>query len=211
MQPGNTPMNTEPGLPMRTQLRGSKLAARLFAWLGWQLHFDGLPGKQGVLLVYPHTSNWDFVYLLLAKWAIGIPVRFWGKHTLFRIPLFGIWLRWLGGMPVQRHLKQGAVAQMAQSMVASKDTDRFFWLALSPEGTRRWTPGWRSGFYRVALAAQVPIGICCVNFSAKRVHVTEFLQLSGDTGQDLQRIAMALQGAVGKHPEQAAPIQLLER
>lgn len=72
----------------------------MLARLGWQVRFDGFPHPQGVAIVYPHTSNWDFVVLLLAKWAIGMPASFWGKDTLFRVPLLGAWMRWLGGIPL---------------------------------------------------------------------------------------------------------------
>ena len=93
------------------QLRGSALARAVLRLAGWRVAFDGLPARQGVVIVYPHTSNWDFVIGVLAKWGIGIPVAFWGKDSLFRVPLFGRWLRWLGGMPVDRGAPQGAVGR----------------------------------------------------------------------------------------------------
>ena len=71
------------------QLLGSALARGLLRAAGWRVVFDGLPAAQGVAIVYPHTSNWDFVVGILAKWAIGIPVTFWGKDSLFRVPVFG--------------------------------------------------------------------------------------------------------------------------
>ena len=195
--------------PVRVQ--GSALAHWLFTRLGWTIHFDGIPARQGVLIVYPHTSNWDFFILILAKWAIGLPVKFWGKDSLFKVPVLGRWMRWVGGVPVERHVNQGAVGAMTRRLMESKQADSFFWLALAPEGTRKWLPGWRSGFYQVALGAQVPLGICCVNFPQKTVRVTEFLHLTGQVNEDMQRIARALQGAVGKNPAQAAPIQLISK
>ena len=72
-------------------LRGSALARALLRLAGWRLLFNGLPAAQGVAIVYPHTSNWDFVVGMLAKWGVGIPITFWGKHSLFRIPIFGAW------------------------------------------------------------------------------------------------------------------------
>lgn len=192
-------------------MQGNALARTLFGWLGWKIHFEGLPGRQGVLIVYPHTSNWDFFILILAKWAVGLPVKFWGKDSLFKLPLIGRWMRWVGGVPVERNAKQGAVGAMTRNLNEAKKTDTFFWLALAPEGTRKWLPGWRSGFYQVAVRAQVPLGICCVNFPQKTVWVNRFLNLSGQPEDDMQRIAQALSGAVGKHPAQAAPIQLIEK
>lgn len=73
--------------PFPVQFAGSALACWLRRRLGWRVHFEGLPAMQGVLAVYPHTGNWDFVILVIVKWALGVPVRFWGKDSLFRVPL----------------------------------------------------------------------------------------------------------------------------
>jgi len=113
------------------------MARRLLRLASWRVAFGGLPARQGVVIVYPHTSNWDFIIGIVAKWSIGIPVAFWGKASLFRVPLFGRWLRWLGGVPVERSSSQGAVAAMAKRLVRARASDRFMWLALAPEGTRR--------------------------------------------------------------------------
>jgi lauroyl/myristoyl acyltransferase len=74
-----------PTLPV--QMRGSRLAAAALRLAGWRLRVDGLPGRQGVLIVYPHTSNWDFVLGVLTKWAIGIQVTFWGKRPALAAPI----------------------------------------------------------------------------------------------------------------------------
>ena len=192
------------------QLRGSRLAGALLRLAGWQLVFDGLPAEQGVAVVYPHTSNWDFVVAMLAKFALGLPVTFWGKHTLFDIPLFGRWLRHLGGLPVLRHTPQGAVGAMMADMLAARLQGRFMWLALSPEGTRRLTAGWRSGFYRVATAAGVPVALVVLDFGRKRVGFDSFWQLSGDLQADFAVFARRLAGTCGHRPAFAAPVRPLE-
>jgi 1-acyl-sn-glycerol-3-phosphate acyltransferase len=190
------------------RLRGSATAQALLRAAGWRVLFDGLPARQGVAIVYPHTSNWDFVVGLLAKWTIGIPVTFWGKDSLFRIPLFGRWLRWLGGRPVDRHAANGIVGQMAEELTAAVRDDRFMWLALSPEGTRRRRDSWRSGFYHVALAARVPLALVYFDFAEKVVGVEKFMALSGDVEADMARIRDHLGARVGKRPSQAAPVRL---
>lgn len=197
--------------PHPVQLRGSWLACKILNLLGWRIAFEGLPARQGVLIVYPHTSNWDFFVLLLAKWALGLSAKFWGKDSLFAVPVLGAWLRWLGGVPVKRSSAGGVVGDVVRTMGQCQALDASFWLALSPEGTRKWTPGWRSGFYQVALRAGVPLGTCCVNFREKTVVVSHFYKLSGDVQADMQRIAQAFQCAVGKHAVQAAPIQMIEK
>src|SRR3954470_3153031 len=170
--------------PHPGQFRGSRVAQALLRCAGWRADFEGLPALQGVLLVYPHTSNWDFVLGVLLKWALGVPVKFWGKDSLFRIPLFGAWLRWLGGVPVNRKAPNGAVAQMVSLIREKKQRGDYFWLALSPEGTRRYTPGWRSGFYRVALEADVPVGLAALDYARKRLVLRTFIRLSGQEAAD---------------------------
>lgn len=190
------------------QLRGSVFARAVLALAGWRVVFDGLPAKQGVLIVYPHTSNWDFVIGVLAKWAIGIPLAFWGKDTLFALPLFGRWLRWIGGVPVDRTSPRGAVADIVTRLVDARQNDRFLWLALSPEGTRSYRDSWRSGFHQVAMQAQVPLALAFFDYAECRVGVDSFIRLSGDTARDMVAIEARLGHRRGRRPQLAAPIRL---
>jgi 1-acyl-sn-glycerol-3-phosphate acyltransferase len=189
------------------QLRGSALARWLLRRAGWQVRFDGLPARQGVAIIYPHTSNWDFVVGMLAKWAVGMPVTFWGKASLFELPLFGRWLRALGGRAVNRTAPQGVVGQMAEELMAARDADRFMWLALSPEGTRKFQDTWRSGFYHVALAARVPLALVYFDYVEKVVGVDTFVELSGDPEADMALVRRHLGHRIGKRPSQAAPVK----
>ena len=72
--------------PHPVQFKGSSLARLLLGLAGWRVSFEGLPALQGVIVAYPHTSNWDFIVGILAKWAIGVPAHFWAKDTLFKAP-----------------------------------------------------------------------------------------------------------------------------
>jgi 1-acyl-sn-glycerol-3-phosphate acyltransferase len=202
-------MSENAPLPARTvQLHGSALARCVLRLAGWRVVFDGLPACQGVLIIYPHTSNWDFVIGVLAKWAIGIPLAFWGKHTLFDLPLFGRWLRWIGGVPVDRHSPQGAVASMVERFAAARASDAFLWLALSPEGTRSYRDSWRSGFYQVALQADVPLALAFFDYAERRVGVDSFIRLTGDVERDMAAIERRLGQRRGRRPQLAAPIRL---
>ena len=205
-----TPAATGPtevtGRPV--QLAGSRVACAALRAAGWRVRGDGLPARQGVIVVYPHTSNWDFVWAMLAKWTIGLPLTFWGKATLFRIPLFGRWLRWLGGIPVVRDAPNGVVGQMAQRLREARERDDFMWLALSPEGTRELTPGWRSGFHQVALQAGVPVVLAYLDYPGREVGLDSAWRLSGDAQADMACFAQRLQGRTGKWPALAAPVRL---
>jgi 1-acyl-sn-glycerol-3-phosphate acyltransferase len=190
------------------RLRGSRIARALLRLGGWQVDFDGLPARQGVLVVYPHTSNWDFVVGLLAKWAIGIDASFWGKDSLFRVPLLGRWMRWLGGVAVDRSQPGGLVGSTVALMDEARAGDRFLWLAIAPEGTRAATPGWRSGFHHVAVGAAVPLALVTIDFGRRCVRLQGCWQLGGDGAQDLAPLAERAVGVRGYRPHLAAPIRL---
>jgi 1-acyl-sn-glycerol-3-phosphate acyltransferase len=189
-------------------LQGHRAATAALRAFGWRVAFDGLPARQGVVIVYPHTSNWDFLVGLLAKWSMGWPVSFWGKDSLFKLPLIGRWMRWVGGVPVDRSSPRGVVADMVERMKAAKVKDEFFWLALAPEGTRSRGGSWRSGFYQVALGADVPLGLAYFDFVDKVVGVDSFITLSGDEGADMAAIAARLAHRRGCRPHLAAPVRL---
>lgn len=188
------------------QFKGSPLAQRLLRWAGWQIHFDGLPSLQGVLIGYPHTSNWDFILMVMVKWAIGLQVQFLAKDSLFRFPIFSSWLRRIGGVATDRAAPHGLVGQMVALMQTHRAQERFFWLGMAPEGTRRLTSGWKSGFYRVALQAKVPICMARIDWGHKTVDLRQTMMPSGDMAQDYASMAHAFDGVVGFHPQQASPI-----
>jgi 1-acyl-sn-glycerol-3-phosphate acyltransferase len=188
---------------------GSPWARRLLRLAGWRIEHTGLPARQGVIVVYPHTSNWDFPVGLLAKWALGLPVRFWAKDSLFRVPLIGPFMRRVGGIPVDRSAAHGLVGSTVAQMKAARDSGDCFWLALAPEGTRKAVPGWRSGFYRVAVGAQVPLGVASLDWGRRVVLLKDFLHLTGDEAHDMARITECLAGVRGRRPECAGPIRLV--
>lgn len=190
-------------LPRRTQ----RWSLRLLAAFGWHVHFAPLPGPRGVIVVYPHTSNWDFPIGVLAKWAVGVPIRWLGKEALFTGlcgMVFGRLFRLLGGEPIERHASTGAIDRLGQHI---RDSD-WYWLALAPEGTRNYRPNWRSGFYHIAMAARVPLAIAYIDYATRVVGVVDHLELSGDIEQDMERIRAAYAGRRGLRPELAAPITL---
>ena len=197
--------------PHPQQFRGSALARGLLRLAGWKLHFDGLPARQGVIAIYPHTSNWDTVVMIVAKWASGVQVQFWSKESLFSVPLLGRWLRYVGAVPVKRDAPGGRTLQAIKRLRQAKASGEHFWLTLTPEGTRRRTEGLRSGFYRIALEADVPLGLVRLDYGTRQVWVYDFMRLSGDAQADFARMAGVFEGVRGCRPEQAAPLRLLDR
>lgn len=193
------------------QFKGSHLARALLRLGGWRFTFEGLPSLQGVIIGYPHTSNWDFVVMVLVKWGIGLPIQFLAKDSLFRVPLLGRWLAWLGGVAIDRSSSKGLVAHLVTMFKQHQQDKRYLWLGLSPEGTRSLTAGWRSGFYQVALLADVPLCLVRIDYGQKTVHFSNFMRLSGDEAADYAQIARVYEGVVGFHAAQAAPIQPLKQ
>jgi 1-acyl-sn-glycerol-3-phosphate acyltransferase len=196
--------------PHVLQFQGSLAAQWLLKALGWRVEFDGLPAKQGIAIVYPHTSNWDAPLMFLVKWAVGVQVMFWGKDTLFKIPLLGSWLRWIGGVPVERTSSHGVVGHMIAQMRAKKEQGTYFWLGLAPEGTRKYIPGLRSRFYRVAVACDVPLLVVTLDYSRRECKVNQFLKLTGDEASDLARMSVLCKNVQGLRPDHMAPIRLLD-
>ena len=181
------------------------LSRRLFALLGWKLIEPPNRPAKAVLVGYPHTSNWDGVYALLLKWALGLDARWVGKDALFRWPIGGL-MRRLGGIPVDRRASHGFVAEMANQFAKHRE----FLLVIAPEGTRSLTPGWKSGFYRIALAAQVPVALAFVDYTHREAGILTYLTLTGDPAADIAAIAKHYENRPGKHPELASPIRWLE-
>ena len=189
------------------QFKGSAFARKVLQLFGWQYVFSGLPSQQGVIIGYPHTSNWDFIVMVMVKWATGLQVQFLAKQSLFNYPLFSPWLRQLGGVPIDRSAQNGVVGSMLALFAKAKEEETYLWLALSPEGTRKWTQGWRSGFYHVALQADVPLCAVRIDYGQKTVDFSRCLRLTGNETADYIELAKAFEGVTGFHVHQAAPIQ----
>jgi 1-acyl-sn-glycerol-3-phosphate acyltransferase len=187
-------------------IREHRWARRLLGLLGWRVDVALPPGPRCVIAVYPHTSNWDFAVGYLAKLACGLPVHFVGKHTIFRWPLGAI-LRRMGGIPVDRRNPAGLLGQLAREMRARP----WMWLAIAPEGTRAYVDHWKSGFYRLAVEAGVPIGLAFMDWRARVVGLTTYLEPSGDEEADLARIRAVYEGKAGKRPELAGTIRFAAR
>lgn len=189
------------------QFKGNAWARFILRLFGWKVLCHGLPKGGGVLIAYPHTSNWDFVLGLLAHWAIGIPMVFLGKDSLFKIPIFGRIMRYWGGVPVERTEHHGMIDQMAKLLQSPEFKERNAWFALAPEGTRKYTPYWRSGFYYMTFKANVPLGLAYFNYERKEVGLTHFLMLTGNIAADLNHISQYYaEKSLGLYPDKAAPV-----
>jgi 1-acyl-sn-glycerol-3-phosphate acyltransferase len=186
---------------MSLSQRLARLVLRLFGWTC--LDLPQRPDR-AVVIGYPHTSNWDFPIGLLAMVALGLNARWVGKDSLFHGPL-GPLMRRLGGIPVNRREHTGFVERSATELRCQ----RRFMLVIAPEGTRSLRPGWKSGFYRIARAADVPVLVGAIDYSRREIGLLASITLSGDEAADMARIAACYQGRQGRRPELASPIRLI--
>lgn len=171
----------------RVPRRGGVLGpfiGRLFLRLsGWKVTGD-IPNIPKVMAaVAPHTSNWDFVVGVAIMWAMDLHLSFFGKHTLFT-GLFGRWMRWIGGIPVDRTSAHGLVGEAVK---AFQERDSL-WFAIAPEGTRKKVERFKSGFMHIATQANVPVMLVSIDIVKREVNFGEVLQPSGDVEADVERI-----------------------
>lgn len=148
-----------------------------------------------VVIGAPHTSNWDFVFMMLMAFSFRLKVFWMGKNSLFKGPLGPI-MRFLGGIPVERSKHTGLVQQTIDQF---NQNDELF-IALSPEGTRGKVARWKSGFYHVANGANVPIATAFLDYKRKVAGFGPLFKPTGDYEKDLADIQAFYRGVSGKNP-----------
>lgn len=169
---------------------------------GWTTAGEVPNLEKAVFIAAPHTSNWDGFWLLVYKLAIDVDVRFLGKHTLFWWPL-GPLLRAFGAMPIDRSHAGSIVPQLVNAF----QTEDHLFLALSPEGTRKWIPFWKTGFYRIADAANVPIVLAFIDYKQKRMGIGPTLRARLPLQETLSAIREFYAPFAGRRPEMQGPIE----
>lgn len=161
--------------------------------LGWRVT-GTLPNvARMVIIVAPHTSNWDFVVGLSAKLALRLRVTFLGKQSLFHFPL-GLLMRAWGGLPVDR----GSSHDVVHAIVAEFARRPRMILALAPEGTRTPVDRWRTGFYHIAHAAHVPIVPVALNFGDRAIQILDAFETTGALDADMAALRERFRGVRGK-------------
>jgi 1-acyl-sn-glycerol-3-phosphate acyltransferase len=157
-----------------------KACLGLLRLLRWQNVLVPPPEARGLILVYPHTSNWDFVIGILFSIGSGLNAQWMGKDTMFRWPFRGLLLR-IGGVPINRRERSGLIAALLEEF---RRRDRL-WLAVAPEGTRAYTDHLKSGFYQIALAGNLPIGLGYIDYGRRCVGIDTYVRMTGDEARDL--------------------------
>jgi len=183
-----------PNMPQYAPSGAGALCRWLFARCGWRVvgEFPDVPKL--VAIAAPHSSNWDVVWGLLVKIGIRLNVRFIGKREAFFWPLGPI-LRGFGGIAIDRKHAQNVVADMAGMFAANEK----FWLAIAPEGTRKKVKEWKSGFWRIARAANVPILPVYFHYPEKTVGVGPLIYPTDDLDADMAKIREFYRPWIGRN------------
>ena len=184
-----------PDAPRRNSALLRALGRRALDAFGWRVIGDAPREPKFVAIVAPHTSNWDFVVCIAAMFALDLKIRWLGKEQLFRWPL-GLLLHRLGGWPVRRNTPEGLVEQ-AVAIISSKPK---FILALAPEGTRSRVTRWRTGFYRIAEAAQIPIVPVVLDWGRKEVIIRDPVWPTGDMSTDVANLMASYHSRMARFP-----------
>lgn len=180
----------------------SALCRQLLRVFGWQSVFVPPPSPKSVIMVYPHTSNWDFPLGILFRATCGLPIQFGAKDSWFRWP-FKTLGRYLGGVPINRRHPAGIIDQLARNFAERES----FHFCLAPEGTRAKMDHLKSGFYRLALAAKVPLGLGFIDYQHKKVGIERWIILSGNSEQDLQTLRDYYAEMKAYYPEKSSIIR----
>ena len=163
---------------------------------GWRIDGNIPNVPKYVLIVAPHTSNWDFFHGFCAFLVLRLDNTWLAKHTVFFWPL-GILARAFGGMPIDRS-KGGNVVRVCVAEFARREKISF---TITPEGTRGKVKEWKLGFYRIATEAGVPIVPVALDYSKRLVRIMEPFTPTGDVDLDLPKIKARYSPSMARHPE----------
>jgi 1-acyl-sn-glycerol-3-phosphate acyltransferase len=183
----------------------SRLALWWVRLTGWKIEGRLPPEPKLIVIGAPHTTNWDFVYMLATMAGFGIKASFMGKDSLFK-GIFGPIMRGLGGISIRRGVSESVVDQMAAAFAAASSLV----LVIAPAGTRRYSDHWKSGFYHIAHTSQVPIVPARIDYQHKTITLGPPLTAGGEVRADMDLLRAFFADGRGKFPDQASRIRLVE-
>lgn len=166
----------------------------LLKMLGWKREGNLQDIKKCVIIAAPHTSNWDFFYTLLMAFAFRKKMYWMGKESLFKKP-FGFIVRWMGGVPVDR----SKATNLVDATIKCFKEHSEFCIVIAPEGTRGSVISWKTGFYRIAYGAGVPVLPAYLDYREKRGGFGEHFFPTGNIEVDMVEIRRFYSGKTGKN------------
>ena len=192
-------------IPFKYRASRPKIIQWLARWFlrifGWRVEgvVPPIAGNENLILIAgPHTSNWDGVFGFAAILGLDAKITFFGKYTLFNKPILGRFLKYMGGIPVDKSKPGKGLTDVAIENMKKLNGSL---IAMSPEGTRAKTEKMKSGFLRIAKAVEGQIFLGAFDFAKKRILLDKFYNPSGNNEQDLQWIRDYFMQYQAKHPE----------
>ncbi|MEM9712725.1 MAG: lysophospholipid acyltransferase family protein [Actinomycetota bacterium] len=179
------------------------IARLLLRVTGWRAVGEPPDDPKFVFIAAPHTSNWDLLYMVLVAQSLRLDISWLGKDSLFTGPT-GPFLRWLGGIPVDRSRPNGMVETLREEFARNERLA----VGIPPEGTRGRRDHWKSGFYRVALAAEVPIVCGYLDWSTKTGGFGTVVRPTGDAAADMDLVRAFYADKAGKFPDDVSDVRL---
>ena len=177
----------------------SAIASAYLSVSRWKLSTQPLPDKV-IIIGAPHTSNWDGVFMAISMWKSGRTFSFLVKDSIVKAPVLGWFVKKIGAVAVERSASHGLVEQVAQR-IREADT---FTLCITPKGTRSPRDFWKSGFYRIAMEAGVPIQLGFIDRNTRTFGWGTTYQLTGDVHADMEAIRAFYADKAGIHPEKTS-------
>lgn len=169
---------------------------------GWKHNVpDEYKIKKGVMVGAPHTSNWDILYSLAGMWAAEYRPKFFIKKEWTEKPLIGAFIKWLGGIPVDRSKRNNLVDYSAELL--QKEDELI--LLVPVEGTRSRVKEWKKGFYHIARKADMPVILAYLDYKKKEAGVGKIMRLSGDFEKDMEEIEAFYKNITAKYPDKYNP------
>tara|TARA_B100001287_G_scaffold175045_1_gene147543 strand:+ start:730 stop:1356 length:627 start_codon:yes stop_codon:yes gene_type:complete len=176
----------------------ARLFLRIFGWKVEGLVPELEDNKNIIIIAGPHTSNWDGVFGFAAILGLDARITFFGKHTLFEKPILGTFLRYMGGIPVDKSKPGSGLTDIAIKNMKKLNGSI---IAMSPEGTRAKTEKLKSGFLRIAKAVDGKIFLGAFDFDKKRIFLDKFYKPIGDIEKDLGYVRSYFLQYQAKRPE----------
>ena len=192
-------------IPFKYRASRPKVVQWLARWFlrifGWKVEgvVPPIAGNENLILIAgPHTSNWDGVFGFAAILGLDAKITFFGKYTLFNKPILGRFLKYMGGIPVDKSKPGRGLTDVAIENMKKLNGSL---IAMSPEGTRAKTEKMRSGFLRIAKAVEGQIFLGAFDFKKKRIVLDKFYNPSGNNEEDLQWVRDYFMQYQAKHPK----------
>lgn len=187
-------------LPAAVPRRGSALwrwiGRAVMRLAGWRFEGTFPDARKFVIAVAPHTSNWDFLYGAAAMFALDLRLSFIGKHTLFVWPV-SVFLRWMGGIPVDRSAAHGLVGEAVDSFRNASSLI----LVIAPEGTRKRVERFKTGFLHIARGAGVPVLLVGLDYSTRTVRIGPVIEIGADIEAERRRVEAHFAKIPGRYPQ----------